>query len=249
MSAETWDPFGETPMEPGDKPDGYTILHGHGADDDATEEAQGRRAAWHLRRIRQASRLAATKRGVLLADVEALEGELADAKRKLATLDQWEAAQCNVDRSLLASWLADAPQFHDPGRPRRKVLDFTGGIALESKLKTTQPKLTVVEEDALARRYPQFVDAVPKLRWGDLKKTLRVQGSAAFDAEGNPVAGVLVEPGGSVEQFFALVDGKRIALTGGGFDGNGDDTDGDGAGADWDPFGDGIGDAGTGLDF
>jgi len=242
------DPFGD--RDPEEKPAGYSILRGSGPDDDDSEEAQGARASWHLRRIRQAHKLALTKRGVLTAEVEALENELAAARKQLARLDQWEADQCNVDRAMLATWLTEAPQFHDPGRPRAKTLAFTGGIAVQSQRKTVADKIIVTDEAALMRRFTGYVRQKATLLWGDLKKELRVAGNVVTDENDEPVEGVSVLPGSTTEQFFAVVDGHRVPLTGGGIDdGSGDDTDGDGAGADWDPFGDDTDDAGPRFDI
>lgn len=62
------------------------------------------------------------------------------------------------------------------------------------KMKLPQPKMVVEDEELLMHQFPGYVDNVPKLRWGDLKKNLVVSDGKVLDAEtGELVEGCNVE--------------------------------------------------------
>ena len=239
--SEQLDPFGDND-EPEQHKTGYSIATGSAKDTDASEEAQGRRAIWHLRRIRQVERLKEVRRGALNAEIAALEQDLADARAKASKVDQWAEEQTRVDRALLFTWESSAAAFNDPDRPRQATVDFGAGFALASEMRTTPQKLNIGDEAVVMKQFPDYVVAVPKLEWARLKKSLVITPEGVLSADGEYVQGVWAEPRRTEMKYFALIDGKKIALQGGQGDGTGTEFDSVGDHAEFsrddDPFGD-----------
>lgn len=208
----------------------YTIL---GLGD---EEAQGRGAARHLRRIAQVKALAATRVGGLKETIEGLESELLRAKTALGGIKAWIAKHSAFDQIAILEWVTTAPQFTDPKAPREKHLDLGAGVVgMETKTKAQQ--VTASDEIVLAALFPEFVDNKPKLRWGDLKKErLEVRGRDVVDkvtGEVLPDGVVTVTPKHSEERYYIILSGERQDLTGEAYDGSGDEFgDGDADDAD-----------------
>ncbi len=212
------DPFGDGSeyAAPGDeaqekKP--YSILRGKTGEVDSEEE-QGRRAAHHLARIRQAYRLAATRKGALQGLVDEYEAKLADLAKVKRDLSQVEAdrdKECWIDRVLIANWIAEATQFTEPDEPRNKTLVF-GDLALDVRKRTVPEKLAVTDEEAVIRQCPGYVTQTPKLRWGDLKKTLIWTPHGVITEQGEIIEGVTWTARDTVDDSAVLLDGKRIPL-------------------------------------
>lgn len=245
MTEEHLDPFGDDEQPQAPEP-GYSIATGSPKDPDTSEEAQGRRAYRHLRRVRQVERLKATKRGLLAAEVEQLEADLAKAKTALAKLDQWADERSRTDRMMLWTWRATAAQFTDPDQPRNKTVDFAEGLAIASETKTKPAQITLADEPVVQAQFPDFVVLTPKLEWARLKKTFTITDQGVVSEDGELVEGVYATPKHSEEVYFVLIDGKRIPLQGGQLDepGTADGTvhsvDADASSTDIadDPFGD-----------
>ncbi len=212
------DPFGEdseyaTPGDEAQEKKPYSILRGKTGEVDSEEE-QGRKAAHHLARIRQAHRLAATRKGALQGLVDEYEAKLADlakVKHDLAQVEADRDKECWIDRLLIANWIAEATQFTEPDEPRNKTLVF-GDLALDVRRKAVPEKLSVTDEEAVIRQCPDFVKQELKLLWGGLKKTLTWTPHGVITQEGEIIEGVTWTARDTVDDSAVLLDGKRIPL-------------------------------------
>jgi len=206
----------------------YSVERGKPDKPDDSLEAQAHRATHHLQRIAQADNLRTLRDKGLRETIAYAQGMIAQAERELQDSEYQFLQDTRPDRYLLADWYSSARQFNEPGRPRAKTLNLGAGQLREHR-KTTPARVVLVNEQAAAEAFPGFVEHRPKLRWGDLRKTLQIAPDGSIIAptgEVLPRSMVSSLPRHSEDVLEAVVNGHRIDLKGGVDNGSGDDGPG-----------------------
>ncbi|MEN6549174.1 MAG: hypothetical protein ABFE07_24280 [Armatimonadia bacterium] len=203
----------------------YSIERGKPGAPDESLEAQARRATHHLQRISQADNLRTLRDKGLRETIAYAQGMIAQAERELQDSEYQFLQDTRPDRYLLADWYATARQFNEPGRPRAKTFDLGAGQLREHR-KTTPARVVLINEQEAAEAFPGHVEYRPKLRWGDLQKTLQIAPDGSVIAPGGvvlPRSMISSLPRHSEDVLEAVVNGHRIDLKGGVDNGSGDD--------------------------
>lgn len=203
--------------ELGTAAEAYTIERGKPDNPDDSLPAQARRANHHLQRIAQADNLRTLRDRGLRETIAYAQGMIAQAERELQDSEHQFLQDTRPDRYLLADWYSTAKQFTEPGRPRSKTLDLGAGQLREHR-KTTPARITLINEQAAAEAFPDFVEHRPKLRWGDLQKTLQIAPDGSVIAptgEVLPRSMVSSLPRHSEDLLEVAVNGHKYDLMGG----------------------------------
>lgn len=211
--------------ELGTAAEAYTIERGKPEAPDDSLPAQARRANHHLQRIAQADNLRTLRDKGLRETIAYAQGMIAQAERELQDSEHQFLQDTRPDRYLLADWYSTAKQFTEPGRPRAKTLDLGAGQLREHR-KTTPARITLINEQAAAEAFPEYVEHRPKLRWGDLQKTLQIAPDGSVIAptgEVLPRSMVSSLPRHSEDLLEVAVNGHKYDLMGGMDSGSGTD--------------------------
>ena len=223
--------------ELGTAAEAYTIERGKPEAPDDSLPAQARRATHHLQRIAQADNLRTLRDKGLRETIAYAQGMIAQAERELQDSEHQFLQDTRPDRYLLADWYSTAKQFTEPGRPRAKTLDLGAGQLREHR-KTTPARITLINEQEAAEAFPEYVEHRPKLRWGDLQKTLQIAPDGSVVAptgEVLPRSMVSSLPRHSEYLLEVAVNGHKYDLMGGMDSGSGTD---DGPGTEPEPAAD-----------
>ncbi len=190
------------------QPERYSIITKAG--DDA--EAQGRLAAYHIARIKDARFLAGVQRSALQLKIGDLKRKIGEAELQLAQVDDWLQSATHHDRATLYDWMTNSPHIQNL---RAKSFPCGDG-RVGKRTVTTKAAVHVNLPEALVDVLPDCVDK--KLRLGDAKKRLAPSGEGTVvvidTGEVLPVNIAHSTAESSREVFFVEIGGEKMELTG-----------------------------------
>ena len=120
-------------------------------------KAQGRRAAHHAARIRQAHEIAAAQEGAIELARDVAQAQLAEAEHALRQVARLRDEATRIDRALMREWMEHGRMWTEPDRPRLRSQTF-GGFRLSSAEKTrSREKVVIHDEGAVMREWPELI--------------------------------------------------------------------------------------------
>lgn len=193
-------------QEQPEKPAHYSIIDRAGPD----FEEQGRLAAHHVERIGAARAIAQIQRGALGFEIEKLKRQLAEAEKRLATVDDWIDKATHHDRSVLYDWVTTSPEIM-----RLRAKSFPVGAAtIGSRTMTRKADVKIAQPEALVDLIPECVKRT--LIVSEAKKCLRAldtgQVMVASTGEIVPLTVAACVPGETREKPYVKIGNDEFEL-------------------------------------
>lgn len=214
---EDEDPFGDTlDAQIGERqqpPDpAWTIERGNANDPDQSPEAQGRRAAKLILRVKRARDVQKAQFAMLDEEISGLEAQLAEAKHRRLQVDRWFLDRTNFERFQLRFWYDTADLFQGSAQ---KSFALSHGMTLGSRAVPERTKWDAPVDALLPVLPDECFDYKTSVRKAEANKLVEVRnGQVVLRETGEVIDGATVEttPGYTDVYLTAGAGHEKISL-------------------------------------